>query len=65
LVVVKGFAKNYPSSHSFVAQGFLKKQFERISNPFVFIFSCHGRSLGCARALFLKRNKLETQLFVP
>jgi hypothetical protein len=44
---------------------FLKQHFEGISCPIVFLFSQHERSLGRARDFFLKRNKLETQFFVP
>ena len=43
---------------------FLNQWFERISYPIIFLFSFHERFLGCARDFVLKRNKLETQLFV-
>ena len=48
-----------------LCEGFLKQHFERISCPVIFVFSFHERSFGHARAFVLKRNKLETQLFVP
>jgi hypothetical protein len=44
---------------------FLEKYFERISCPFVFIFTHHGWFLGRVREIVLKRNKLETQLSIP
>jgi hypothetical protein len=64
LVVAKDLRETIHHLIPLLREGFLNQQFERISYPIIFIFSYHGRSLGHARASILKRNKLETQLFV-
>jgi hypothetical protein len=42
----------------------LKQQINKILCSVIFIFFRYGGFLGCARAIFLKRDKLETQLAI-
>jgi hypothetical protein len=53
--------------HHFVPlsrESLLKQQINRIFCSVVFLFFRHGGFLGRARAIFLKRDKLETQLAI-
>ena len=53
--------------HHFVplsCDGFLNKQVNRILPSTVFLFFRHRGFLGCARVIFLKRDKIETQLAI-
>jgi hypothetical protein len=53
--------------HHFVPlsrESLLKQQINRIFCSIIFIFFHHGGFLGCARDIFLKRDKLETQLSI-
>jgi hypothetical protein len=43
---------------------FIKKEINRIYCSIIFIFFLHGGIIGRARAIFLKRDKLETQLAI-
>ena len=61
----KDLHKNIHHLVPLLCEGFLEKIFEGILCPIIFLFSCHERSLGRARYFFLKRNKVETQFFVP
>ena len=53
--------------HHFVPlsrENLLKQQIDRIVFSVVFIFLCHRGFLGHARAIVLKRDKIETQLAI-
>jgi hypothetical protein len=53
--------------HHFVPlsrESLLKQQINRIFCSVIFIFFIHGGFLGRARVIFLKRDKLETQLSI-
>jgi hypothetical protein len=61
---VEGCVKN---SHHFIPlsrESLLKKQVNRIVYSTIFIFCHHQGFLGHAREIFLKRDKLETQLSI-
>jgi hypothetical protein len=45
-------------------ESLLKQQISRIVFSVVFVFLHHGGFLGCAREIFLKRDKIETQLAI-
>jgi hypothetical protein len=45
-------------------ESLLKQQINRIFAPVIFIFFHHGGFLGHVRVIFLKRDKIETQLSI-
>jgi hypothetical protein len=45
-------------------ESLLKQHINRIFCSVIFIFFRHGGFLGCARVIFLKRDKLKTQLAI-
>jgi hypothetical protein len=64
LAGVKGVCKIL---HNFIPlsyESLLKKQFNKIFCSTIFILCHHKGFLGCARVIFLKRDKLDTQLAI-